>query len=305
MHSQKVLALSIVDDVESIILPSAEIQQITIDQALNFNAEGYGHLEFKAWKRRYLLEMADDQSSSDFEKECTLKFSVKEELLRHDVTRAYHILDTLGWVETIYQHITAKIDEDEAMLINAYGLEFGEVTPDNLMKVKMDGTVLYEGNSVRAGYINPAGLALHAAVHEARDDAKVVIHCHHSALSAIGVIEEGLDESLMDIGYKELTGSVVYHEFDTLSLAINKTALAEELSNGSNVVILRNHGILTVGETVEDAFNRLFYTIQAAETQIKMMKFPKLQKLQNEKGYMATNEYVNAWKRFNNYINLY
>merc|ERR1712087_702782 len=107
------------------------------------------------------------------------------------------------------------------------------------------------------------------------------------------------DESMMDVGYRELIGSVVYHDFDTLSLAINKTVLAEGLSNGSNVILLRNHGILTIGESVEDAFNRLFYTIQTAETQIKMMKLPKLQKLENEiKHGEVTGGYANAWKRF-------
>jgi len=135
----------------------------------------------------------------------------------------------------------------------------------------MNGTVLYEGNSVRRGFINPSGLALHAAVHEARADARVVMHCHNDALSAISVHKDGLSLDVMNTGYRELIGEIGYHDFDSLSLAINKTELGNLLQNGSNVILLRNHGILTIGETVKDAFNRLYYTIHTCQAQIKTM----------------------------------
>eukprot|EP01083_Nonionella_stella_P017297 48382_1 len=267
----QVLALSIQSSVDDVIFPPLDIQNKTIQQCANFNADGEGYLEFKAWKRRYALGNVKDTSDTQYA-DNTFAFDEDEYELRKEVSKAYHALDTLGWTESIYQHISAIVpSNNDAMLINAYGLEFGEVTADNLMKITMNGTILYGGNSACAGSINPAGLRLHAAVHEARADANVVIHCHHPALSAISVHEKGLILDWMESGYKEWIGSVGYHAFDSLALAVDKKVLADGLFDGSNVIILRNHGILTIGKTVQDAFNRLYYTVHAAQAQIKMM----------------------------------
>ena len=301
----QVLSLSIHQSIDDVIFPSKEIQEVTIHQALNFNIDGYGHLEFKAWKRRYnLYNMDIDHDLNNFD-ESVEYFDSTQVDLRKDVVKAYHALDKLGWVESIYQHITATLpNNDNIMLINAYGLEFGEVTIENLMEVAMNGSVIYEGNSVRKGFINPSGLTLHAAVHEARDDAKIVIHCHNDALSAISVLKQGLSMDFINNEYRQLIGKIVYHDFDSLSLAMNKTALANILQDGSNVIILRNHGILTIGETVELAFNRLYYTIQACQTQIKSMAQSKLiseqqrQRTENNQKCDSSVSYYSAWKRF-------
>eukprot|EP00483_Globobulimina_turgida_P011895 UN11917 len=167
------------------------------------------------------------------------------------------------------------------------------------MKVRMNGSVIDGGNSVRFGQINPSGLALHAAIHTARPfDAQIVIHCHHPIISAISVYKYGLLSSSINEKYKQLIGEIAYHSFDSLSLAINKTRLANELANGSNVIILGNHGIVTIGKNVKDAFNRLYYTIQAAKIQIKTINQPRINSSVCQVNNNNENDYYDAWSRF-------
>eukprot|EP01084_Bolivina_argentea_P290751 499525_1 len=252
-------------DIHHIIFPSTEIQKLTIKQSLNFNPSGYGLLEFDAYKRRHNFNeyLPPNQCNEN-------NITAEQLMLRKQLSKTYIVLDRFGWTETIYQHLTLRLNNSatSTILINAYGLEFGEVNPYNLMEIELNGNVIYGGNSTRANKINPSGLVLHSAIHEYRNDANVVLHVHHPYLSAISVNKMGFIPRLSDTYFFGLLKPITYHDFDSLALALNKTQLRLNLGYESNVLILRNHGVICIGRNVKEAFDRLYYVIHAAQTQI-------------------------------------
>jgi adducin len=257
---------------------------LTIDQALNFNPVGYGYLEFEAWKRRYNIgsdfinDLSCNKTVLDTENNNDTKImssvSPYERELRTNLSNLFGMMDELGWTDTIYQHITAKIRDTDEILINPYGVEFGDVTPENIMEVTTNGSVIHCGDeggtgSHRRCCRNPSGIALHTIIHSARADAHVVLHAHHPAISAVSVSKFGL--VLFSEHYSELLTPITYHDFDSLSLAVNATNLLRNFGQESKVLILRNHGIIVIGDTCDEAFNRMYASVRAAQIQIKMM----------------------------------
>ncbi len=183
--------------------------------------------------------------------------------LRVQLAAAYRILDHLGWSELIWTHTTVRVPGPEHhFLINPYGYRFDEVTASNLVKVDLHGNIVGDPSQE----INPAGFVIHSAIHMMRPDAKCVMHTHTTAGMAVAALECGLlPISMYALGYFE---RVAYHDFEGPSLELDeRDRLAGNLGD-KNVLILKTHGLLTCGETVAQAFVRMFRLERACQVQL-------------------------------------
>src|SRR5512134_3216861 len=188
--------------------------------------------------------------------------SAEEWGIRLELAALYRAFDWLGWTESIYNHITARVPGAERhYLINPYGLNYNEVTATNLVKVNLAGESV-DGSKYP---VNRAGFVIHSAIHAAREDAHCIMHTHTTAGLAIACQRDGL---LSDNFYSALThGHVAYHEFEGVTVRDDeKPRLVRSLGDKS-YLILRNHGLLVCGRTVPEAFLRMWTIERACQIQ--------------------------------------
>ncbi len=191
------------------------------------------------------------------------RWSDEEWALRVQLADCYHAVEYLGWSEMmIFNHISVRLPGAEKhYLVNPFGLTYDEVTPKNLLKVDLTGN-LVEPSEFKP---NPAGFALHSAIHGARDDAHCVIHTHTNAVSAIALKANGLSHD--DFYGAQLFGRVGYHPFEGITLwAEEKVRMLESLGT-KDVLVLRNHGVAVCGADIPKAFMLLWTVQRAAEIQ--------------------------------------
>jgi len=184
--------------------------------------------------------------------------------LRVQLAAAYRLIHRMGWSELIWTHTTVRVPGPEHhFLINPYGYRFDEVCASNLVKVDMHGSIV---DGAPGAEINPAGFVIHSAIHMTRPDAKCVMHTHTVAGMAVAALECGLlPISMYALGYYE---RVAYHDFEGPSLDLEeRERLAANLGD-KNILILRNHGLLTCGATVAQAFVRMYRLQRACEIQL-------------------------------------
>jgi ribulose-5-phosphate 4-epimerase/fuculose-1-phosphate aldolase len=192
------------------------------------------------------------------------RVSDEEWQLRVDLAACYRLVALYGWDDLIFTHLSARVPGPEHhFLINPYGMLFEEITASSLVKVDLHGNIVLDN-----GYpINPAGFTIHSAVHAAREDATCVVHIH----SRNGVAVSAQKAGLLPISQQSMVvlTSLSYHDYEGLALNEDeKPRLVADLG-GSTFFILRNHGLLTCGPTVADAFLSM-YTLEAScEIQIK------------------------------------
>jgi len=191
------------------------------------------------------------------------KFTPEEWRARQDLACAYRLFDYFGWHELIYNHITVRVPNSENhFLINPFGLLYREVQASNLVKIDIDGNVIGES----AYPVNPAGFVVHSAIHATRADAHAVAHVHTTAGQAVSCQRAGLlPLSFTSMFYTE---RVAYHDFEGITLDYDeRQRLATDLGD-KNVMILRNHGLLSCGATLAHAFLDLYHLQRACEVQI-------------------------------------
>ena len=191
------------------------------------------------------------------------RWSDAEWALRVQLADCYHAIDYLGWTEMmIFNHISVRVPgEQVCYLVNPFGLTYDEVTPKNLLKVDLEGN-LAEPSEFKP---NPAGFALHSAIHGARHDANCVIHTHTNAVSAIALKQGGLSHD--DFYGAQLFGRVGYHAFEGITLwAAEKERMLASLGQ-ADVLVLRNHGVAVCGADIPKAFMLLWTVQRAAEIQ--------------------------------------
>ena len=190
--------------------------------------------------------------------------SKEERDLRVDLAACYRIIAMYGWDDLVFTHVSARIPGPEHhFLINAYGLLFEEMTASSLVKVDLDGRKVEESPHM----VNPAGFVIHSAIHEAREDVGCVLHTHTKAGVAVSVQAEGL----LPLSQTSLFpyASLAYHDYEGVALNDEeKPRLVADLGN-ANALILRNHGLLTTGKTIADAF--LFMYVLETACQIQLM----------------------------------
>ncbi|MEO1194012.1 MAG: class II aldolase/adducin family protein [Pseudomonadota bacterium] len=191
-------------------------------------------------------------------------FSAAEWEARVELAACYRMIALVGLDDLIYTHISARVPgPDEHFLINPFGLLYEEVTASNLIKVDLEGRVLDKS----PWEINPAGFVIHSCVHAARHDVACVIHTHSVAGTAVASQAEGLlPLTQTALLYKDLIG---YHEYEGLALEEGEQErLVADLGSEKRLLILRNHGLLSCGRSVPEAFIMMYYLEQACRMQI-------------------------------------
>jgi len=173
--------------------------------------------------------------------------------LRQQLAAAYRIFAHLGWDYLIYGHISVRVPGPERhFLINPFGLMYEEVTASNLVKIDLDGRIV----APSAHPVNPAGFVIHGAIHEARSDAHCVMHTH--TISGMVLAASDLPVRAIDFAGASLHQRVAYHGFSGVHSDLSdRESLVADLGD-KNVMVLRNHGLLSCGATIPLAFKRLF-----------------------------------------------
>lgn len=192
--------------------------------------------------------------------------SAEEWALRVDLAACYRLIAMHGWDDLIFTHISARVPgPGDHFLINAYGMLFEEMTASSLVKVDLDGNVVLESPHP----VNPAGFTIHSAIHAARNDAGCVLHTHTKAGVAVSAQADGL-LPLSQISLLPYA-SLAYHDYEGIALNEDeKPRLVADLGD-RNFLILRNHGLLTVGRSVPEAFLFMYALETACQTQIAAM----------------------------------
>jgi ribulose-5-phosphate 4-epimerase/fuculose-1-phosphate aldolase len=191
---------------------------------------------------------------------------------RCDLAALYHIVDHLGWTDLINTHMSARIPgEPNRFLINRYGEMFDEVTASSLIKMDMDGNVLgAEGN------FNNAGFTIHSGVYKARPDANCVMHTHTRAGAGVSLLQNGVRPISQDALH--VLDDIAYHPYGVPATAEECEALGRTCTRGTCVVLL-NHGLLTLGETIHGTLMRLYMMERACELELiaRTMDAPPVQ----------------------------
>jgi ribulose-5-phosphate 4-epimerase/fuculose-1-phosphate aldolase len=182
---------------------------------------------------------------------------------RIQLAAAYRIFVHLGWTELIYNHISLRVPgEDDHYLINPFGLHYSEVCASNLVKVDLAGHVV--GHSDWP--INPAGITFHGAIHATLADAHCVMHLHTTASQAVCCLKEGL--SFSNFYAAQLYGKVAYHDFEGITVHADEGVRILKSAEGRPVLLLRNHGPVTIGQTLPMALALMWTVNRACEIQM-------------------------------------
>jgi ribulose-5-phosphate 4-epimerase/fuculose-1-phosphate aldolase len=183
--------------------------------------------------------------------------------LRCDLAACYRLVAMYGWSDLIFTHISARVPGSEHhFLINPYGMMFDEITASSLIKVDQDGNKLSESPLP----VNRAGFVIHSAIHAVRDDAQCVIHTHTRAGVGVSAQRDGV----LPISQQSMfvLASLAYHDYEGVALHdAEKPRLQADLGT-ANFLMLRNHGLLTVGPSIADAFLSMYTFENACQIQI-------------------------------------
>jgi ribulose-5-phosphate 4-epimerase/fuculose-1-phosphate aldolase len=202
---------------------------------------------------------------------------------RRRLAACYRIFDYLGWTESIFNHITLRVPGPETIfLINPFGLHYSEVTASNLIAIDLHGRPVRPTDHP----INLAGFVTHSAIHGHIPAAHCVMHTHTTSGSAVACLEEGLSH---DTFYgAQLHGRIAYHAFEGVTVNADERKRMVASIGDKRVVILRNHGLLTWGETLEEAFMWLWLLQRACDIQVAAAAVGRLARL-NESVLDQTN----------------
>ena len=191
------------------------------------------------------------------------KVSDEEWKLRIDLAAAYRLVAHHGWDDLIFTHLSVRIPGPEHhFLLNPYNLMFEEVTASSLVKVDLHGNPVEPTPFIT----NPAGFTIHSAIHMAREDAHAVIHLHTPHGQAVAAHEEGLlplTQTAMLI-----RSDLAFHDYEGVATDLEERDRIVADLGTKNAMLLRNHGTLTVGESVGEAFIRMYFLERACEAQI-------------------------------------
>ena len=199
----------------------------------------------------------------------SLKHVVSEDewKLRVNLAACYRLVAMYGWSDLIFTHISAKLPEsvsgkDHHFLINPYGLMFDEITASSLLKIDLQGKQINESPF----YVNHAGFVIHSTIHEARHDVECVLHTHSRAGVAVSAQKDGL----LPISQQSslLLSSLAYHDYEGLAVHDDERDRLKADLGDNKYMILRNHGLLTVGCSVPDAFLAMYFLETSCQIQI-------------------------------------
>jgi ribulose-5-phosphate 4-epimerase/fuculose-1-phosphate aldolase len=186
---------------------------------------------------------------------------------RLQLAACYRIFAMLGWTEMIYNHITLRLPAtvtgaDKHFLINPFGLHYSEVTASNLVKIDLRGNILGDATYP----INPAGFVLHSTIHQGIEQAHAIMHTHTTAGVAVASLKNGLSQS--NFYSAQLHQMVAYHEFEGITVHAEEGPRVLQSIGDRRAVILKNHGLLSWGDTLPEAFAILWTLQRACEVQL-------------------------------------
>ena len=195
----------------------------------------------------------------------SLKDSVTPEewQLRVDLAACYRLVAAYGWSDLVFTHVSARIPGPEhQFLINPYGLMFDEITASSLVKVDQNCNKLSDSPFP----VNPAGFTIHSAVHAAREDAGCVLHTHTRS----GVAVSAQSGGVLPISQQStfVLASLAYHDYEGVAFRDEEKPRLQADLGGKSFLMLRNHGLLTVGPTIADAFLSMYIFESTCQIQI-------------------------------------
>jgi ribulose-5-phosphate 4-epimerase/fuculose-1-phosphate aldolase len=192
------------------------------------------------------------------------RVSKEEWDVRVDLAAAYQLAAVFRWTDLIYTHFSARVPGTDDILINPYGLMFDEITASNLVKIDMQGKVLDDTTGMG---VNQAGFVIHGCVHLARPEINCVIHTHTRA--GVGVSAQKCGLLPLSQHAMRVQAMVTYHDYEGVALDLDeRTRMERNLGKTSKAMILRNHGLLTLGESVREAFELMYYLDCACQIQV-------------------------------------
>jgi ribulose-5-phosphate 4-epimerase/fuculose-1-phosphate aldolase len=195
------------------------------------------------------------------------RVSAQEWQARLDCAAVYRLLAHFGMSDLVYNHATVRVPgEGELFLINPFGWMYEEITASSLITIDLEGRIVFNPHDDVG--INHAGYVIHSAVHAARPDAGCVIHTHTRA---------GMAVSAMRCGLLPLTQTAMrcmpmtYHDYEGPAVALDERARLQADLGEARFMILRNHGLLTVGPSAAEAFNAMYWLEMACRGQVDAM----------------------------------
>ncbi|WP_315835012.1 class II aldolase/adducin family protein [Bradyrhizobium prioriisuperbiae] len=196
----------------------------------------------------------------------TAEMSDAERAVRIDLAAAYRAVALYGWDDLIFTHISARVPGPEHhFLINPYGMMFDEITASSLVKIGLDGNPV----SKSPYPVNPAGFTIHSAVHEVREDAGCVIHLHTPDGTAVSTAESRLLP--LNQTAQIVLSDLAYHDYEGVALDHDERPRIQQDLGNKNLMLLHNHGTLTVGRTAAEAFTRMYYLERACTMQVRTL----------------------------------
>ncbi len=193
----------------------------------------------------------------------------EEARLRTQLAEFYHLVDFFGWTESVFNHISVRLPgEEKRYLVNPFGLNYNEVTPENLLVVNANGKIV--GNPENKP--NPAGFALHGAIHAARDDIHCIVHTHTNPVCAVAMKKTGFSHD--NFYGAQLFGRVGYHDFEGITLYDDERPRMIASLGDKHVLVLRNHGIAVGESDIPRTFMLLWIAQRAAELQCQSGMIP-------------------------------
>ncbi|WP_340676222.1 class II aldolase/adducin family protein [Paraperlucidibaca sp.] len=191
------------------------------------------------------------------------RVSAEEWQLRCDLAACYRLVAHYGWSDLVFTHITARLPGPEHhFLINPYGLMFDEITASSLVKVDAECNKVIDSPFP----VNPAGFIIHSAVHEAREDAGCVLHTHTRAGVAVSAQQGGVLPISQQSTF--VLAGLAYHEYEGVAFRPDEKPRLQADLGSANFLMLRNHGLLTVGPTIADAFLSMYVFESTCQIQL-------------------------------------
>jgi ribulose-5-phosphate 4-epimerase/fuculose-1-phosphate aldolase len=193
--------------------------------------------------------------------------SPEEWQARVDLAACYRLVDRYGMTDMIYNHITARVPGGDHLLINLYGLTYREITASSLVKIDLDGEIIWKPDTDYG--INKSGYVIHGCIHRARKDVACVIHTHTRAGMAVASMKCGLlpltQTSIRFVGH------IGYHDYEGPATDLDERERLVRDLGPHDAMILRSHGLLTCGATIQQAFNTMYQLEMSCRSQVDAM----------------------------------
>jgi ribulose-5-phosphate 4-epimerase/fuculose-1-phosphate aldolase len=193
--------------------------------------------------------------------------SPEEWQARLDLAACYRLVDAYGMTDMIYNHITLRIPGTDHLLINLYGLLYKEITATSLAKIDVEGNIIWKPDTDYG--INKSGYVIHGAIHKARPDVAAVIHTHTRAGMAVAAMKGGLLP--LNQTAIRFVGHLGYHDYEGPAIDLSERERIVRDLGAHDAMILRNHGLLTCGATLQQAFNTLYQLEMSCRAQVDAM----------------------------------